>query len=482
MSRIAMINPPFVPRFIRSARWQARGRGRTLYYPIWLSYATALLELDHKVRLIDAPATNQNPKAILEDLKTFKPDLIVVDSGFPSLRNDVDFGMTCKRSFPEAKLAMVGPPVAQFSEFIMKSGVDFAALHEYEQTLKDLIETISAGETYDKVNGIYFRKNGEIRFSKPREYPEEFLNRIPFVSSVYSRHLDIRNYALGHTRYPMVQLFTSRGCPFNCSFCSWPANFTGRKVRYRSISNVIEEFRFVEEEMPSVKEIFIEDDTFTLSKKRIAELCHSIKEEDITINWSCNSRADLCIDTMRIMKSAGCRLLDVGFESGNQNVLSLARKGLAPDQMMTFGRNVRESNLLLLADFVIGLEGESEESIRQTQRFIRKLKPHLLQVSIATPIPGTLFHERMRLLGYMVETEAESTLDQGGYQKAVISLPNLSARDLEAKVDETLRKYYLSPAYLARVSEMVIRKGGPDEIPTILKSAIEFIRYAGRRR
>jgi radical SAM superfamily enzyme YgiQ (UPF0313 family) len=322
--KIYLLNPPFIDNFVRCGRWQGvAARGGTLYYPIWLAYATGLLENNgHKTKLVDAIAWKWDENRVLEDAQKFEPDLIVVDSNFSSLRNDSNVAKLLKDG-TGAVSVLVGPPVSQFPERILTDGgVDIAARLEYDFTLQDIAEAIEDGKSFENISGISYKEHGRTLHNPDRKFStSEELDEIPFVSKVYKKHLNIKDYFLGHTLYPMVQIFTGRGCPNQCTFCAWPKTLMGRKHRVRSVDNVVDELEYITKELPEVKEIFIEDDTFTINKKRIKEVCNEIKRRKLDITWSCNARANLDYETMKVMKKAGCRLLDVGYESGSDDIL-----------------------------------------------------------------------------------------------------------------------------------------------------------------
>ncbi|MFC1962781.1 B12-binding domain-containing radical SAM protein, partial [Chloroflexota bacterium] len=313
--RIYLLNPPFLPRFVRCGRWQgAVARSRTLYYPLWLAYATGLLEEQYNnvVKLVDAPAWGWDKAEVMRDVETFEPDLIVIDSNFSSLSNDIYMARLLKEKVKKARTVLVGPPTSQFPDNILgDKGIDIVARFEFDFTLTDITEAIKTDKDFDNIKGISYKRNGTVTHNANREFTSsEDLDRIPFVSKVYKRHLNIKDYFLGQTLYPVIQIFTGRGCPNRCTFCSWPETLMGRKHRMRSVGNIVDEFEYIKEELPEVREIFIEDDTFTIDKRRIKGFCEELERRKLKVIWSCNARANLDYQTMKMMKEAGCRLLD----------------------------------------------------------------------------------------------------------------------------------------------------------------------------
>ena len=480
--KVYMLNPPYMPRFGRSMRWQDTGRAGTLYYPIWLSYATGVVEQEHEARLVDAPAWGWGIKEVLEDVKRFKPDLVVIDSSFPSLKNDVRVAEEVKEEV-DCTTVLVGSPTSQFSEEILRSeGVDVVARYEYDFTIKELADALEKGRNLREVKGISYKEDGRIIHNPDRGFTSsEDLDKMPFVSKVYKEHLNVRDYFLNYCLYPMVQIFAGRGCPYQCTFCSWPQTFMGRKYRVRSIGNILDELEWIEENM-DVKEVFFEDDTFTINKRRVLEFCKGYRERGLEISWSCNARVDtLDLETMREMKRANCRFLIVGFESADDGILRNIKKGFTVEEARAFAKNVRKAGLLLHADFIIGLPGETKETIEKTRRFIKEIKPDQLQVSVVAPFPGTELYEWYKKNGYLVTEDPNEYLDEQGHQKSVVSYPWLSAEEIVRAVDEILKDYYLSIGYVPVALKQVFRKRWLDEARRLWRSAIMFLRYAKSR-
>jgi len=478
--KIYLLNPPYMPHFGRGMRWQDTGRGGTLYYPIWLSYAAALLDKYHRIKLVDAPAWNWDKKDVLKDVEKFQPELIIIDTSFPSLNNDIKIAEYIKRNY-NSKIVLVGPPGSQFPDKMLQSpGVDIVTRYEYDFTLKELAERLDASQDISPVKGISYKENGKIIHNPDRGFSaSEDLDNIPFVSKIYKRYLNIEDYFLGSSLYPEVQIFTGRGCPFQCTFCSWPQTLMGRKYRVRSIENVLDELEWIEKNLPQVKEVFFEDDTFTINKERVIEFCQGYKERDLNIVWACNARVGLDYETMKKMKEANCRLLIVGFESGNNNILENVRKGITVDQIQKFSKDAKRAGLLVHGDFIIGLPGETRETIKNTKKIISEIKPDILQVSVASPFPGTEFYEWCFKNNYLVTSDPNEYLDENGHQKSIIRYPELTEDEITEEVNKILKDYYLSFSYVKIALRQLLRKNGLDELRRLLYSARMFLRYIG---
>ncbi|MHB8163133.1 MAG: B12-binding domain-containing radical SAM protein [Methanoregula sp.] len=477
--RIYLLNPPFKKNFVRCGRWQGvAARGGTLYYPIWLAYATGLLEKEgHIVRLIDAIARKWKTGQVIADVEQFHPEIIVVDTNFSSIKNDIEIANALK-SRTGAITIIVGPPASQFAEEILNQGIDIVARFEYDLTLRELVSLKEKIKDLASIKGISYMQDGKIIHNSPREFStQKNLDEIPFVSQVYKKHLNPRDYFLNHAFYPMVQIITSRGCPNQCTFCSWPETLTGRKYRMRSVDNIVAEFEYISKELPEIKEIFIEDDCFTINKPHVIEFCSKIKEKGIRINWGCQARATLDYETMVAMKGAGCRLLDVGYESGSNEILKNIRKGITVDQLREFTKNAKLAKLKILADFVIGFPGETKETVGQTLKFIHEISPDLLQIAVATPMPGTDFYRICKENNYLLTSDMMDSLDKDGFQKCIISYPGLTNMDIEKFVNRGLKEYYLNPSYAIITMKAIIGKNGIEELKNIIRSLDVFFKY-----
>ena len=480
--KIYLLNPPFKANFNRPGRWQGGvGRGGTLDYPKWLAYATGVLEETFEVRLVDAPARKLNKEDVIKDAKKFKPDLIVADSNFSSLSNDIDVVVSLKEC-TGATTVLVGPPASQFPEKILQSdGADMIARYEYDFTTKEIAEALEGGNGFKEITGISYKENGKIVHNPNREFTtSEDLDNMPFVSEVYKKHLNIKDYFLSQSLYPEVQIFTGRGCPHKCTFCSWPVTLMGRKYRARGAENIADEFEYIQDELPEVKEIFVEDDTFTINKKLVREFCEEIKRRKIDVTWSCNARADMDYETMKKMKEGGCRLLIVGYESGSNEILRNIKKGVTIEQMKEFTKEAKKARLMIHGDFIIGLPGETKETADKTLKFIKELKPNILQVAVATPIPGTGFYEWARNNGFLLIDNMEESIDEKGYQRCIISYPRFTKEDIENYVDKALKEYYLSTSYIPIAMNNVLRRNGLYELKLMLRAATMFYKYLGR--
>ena len=202
----------------------------------------------------------------------------------------------------------------------------------------------------------------------------------------------IENYFIGYLKHPYISFYSGRGCKSRCTFCLWPQTIGGHRYRTRSVGHVIEELAWAQKAFPQVKEFFFDDDTLTDNLPRVEALAREIGK--LGIVWSCNAKANVPRATLKVMKDNGLRLLLVGYESGNQQILHNIKKGMRVDVARQFAKDCRELGIVIHGTFILGLPGETKETIEETIRFAIEINPHTLQVSLAAPYPGTFLYKQ----------------------------------------------------------------------------------------
>jgi len=455
--KVALVNPPFKPehgRFSRSSRSPAIAKSGTVYYPIWLSYATGLLEkAGFETTLIDAPANGQTDDDVMKQILTFKPKLIVLETSTPSIYSDVRFGAKLKQNLSDSFIVLVGthPSALPVETLKINSNIDGIAIGEFDYTIRDLALSIMNGTEFSDIKGLVFRKGEKIVINDVREYIEN-LDEIPFVSEVYKKHLNYKNYFESMAKYPMIMIITGRGCPFKCAFCVYPQTMHGRKYRLRSPNNVVDEFEYILENFPDVQEVGIEDDTFTANRSRVREICNLLIERGINkkIKWWANARVNLDFETMRLMKLAGCRLIVPGFESGVQEILNGMRKGNKVEKAVEYVKDAKKAGLLVHGCFIAGGPGETKETLAKTLKFAKKLKVDTMQFYPLIPYPGTKIYRWAEKNGYLKTNKFHEWLTEDGLHNAIIETPDLSADELMAFCAKARRSFYLRPSYILK--------------------------------
>lgn len=481
--KILLLNPPFLPRFSRPQRSPAVIKSGTLYYPIWLSYATGILEdAGYEVKLIDAPAEGYDIDAVKNIVKDFRPSMIVLDTSTPSIFSDIRVSETLKDILPDSFIVLVGTHVSATPEesLNLSESVNAIARREYDYTLlelADIIRTEGPGLELKKlknIQGLSFRYNSSVIHNSDRPLIKN-LDEIPFVSRVYKKHLKVENYFYSITRYPEITIVTGRGCPHHCKYCVYPQTMFGHMFRHRSPENVVEEFRYIKENFPQVKEIFIEDDTFTVNRKYCQDVCKLLIKEGIRMTWTANSRADIDYETLRLMKKAGCRLLCIGVESGNQRILDNINKRLKLQQVQEFMKNARKTKILIHACFMVGNPGETKQTMKETLEFAKKLRPDTAQFFPLMVYPGTEAYDWAKEHGYLTTTDYSKWITENGLHNCIISTPVLSNKELVDFCDYARRSFYLRPSYIfSKISQVVFH---PSETKRIIKAARTFFKY-----
>lgn len=487
--KILLINPPFKGehgRFSREQRSPAITKGGTFYYPMWLAYATGLLDREgFDVLLLDAPASGMLYAEAAERAERFAPDMIVVDTSTPSIQNDLEIGDKLKE-LTSAFTVLVGthPSALPEKSLVSSKNIDGVARKEYEYTLLDLARLIEkegnspAQGSLRNIDGLTFRSGTEIIENRDRAYIEN-LDDMPFLSEVYKKHLKVEEYFYTICQYPQVAIFTGRGCPYQCVYCVYPQVMHGHQYRRRSVENLVAEFAYIERELPQVREIFIEDDTFTVDKKRVVEFCKAYREAGLSISWVANSRADVDRETLMNMKGANCRLLCVGFESGDQKVLDSMKKNLKVEKALDFVDDARDANILVHGCFIVGNPGETKESLETTLAYAKRLSPDTAQFFPIMVYPGTEAYGWAKENGYLLTEDFTQWNTEDGLHNCVVSRPDLSNIDLVEFCDRARRDFYIRPGYmLYRLKRLITHP--IEDGPRILKSLKVFIKFIFR--
>lgn len=475
--RILMLNPPFFPKFSRSSRSPAVTKGGTIYYPMWLAYATGVLEkAGHKIKLVDAPAIPLTERQVINTVKKFKPDMVVLDTSTASIHNDMTVLEKIKKEH-KCFGVLVGTHVSALSleSMEMNDAIDAVCVQEYDYTLRELAKELEKKKpVLSKINGLVYRK-GKIVISNPKREKIDELDELPFVSKIYKKHLNYKNYFYSANLWPQVAIVTGRGCPFNCKFCNWVQNLNPGPYRMRSIDNVIEEFKYIEKNFPDIKEVFLEDDTFTALATRVEQFCKRKIEEGINVKWSCNARADVPLHTLKLMKKAGCRLLCVGFESGSQKVLNDVRKGTSLTRIEKFMKDSKKAGILVHGCFMIGNPDDNEETIRKTIDFAKNLNPDTAQFFPIMVYPGTASYNFFKKKDWLVTEDFREWVDEKGWHNCMVSMPKLSNKEIVEWCNKARKEFYLRPSYIAGKAVQVITH--PGEIKRIAKASKTFFKY-----
>jgi len=477
---VLLLNPPFIGRFSREQRSPAVTKSGTLYYPMWLCYAAAVLEdAGFNVKLIDAPASGTCMEEILKIAEDFRPGLSVVDTSTPSIRSDFTAAQRIKDLLPGSTTVLVGPHVSACpgETLSMDNGVDMVARREYEYTVLEVAQALREDRTPYGAAGISYRIDGDVRHNPDRALPDD-LDSMPFVSRAYKKHLEIEDYFYAHSQYPIVTTISGRGCPHRCVYCVYPQTFSSRKYRRRSVGNIVDEIDYILKEFPQAREVMFEDDTLTVGKRRCQAFCEEVLRRGLRFTWSANSRCDVDSGTLRLMKRAGCRLLCVGIESGDQAVLDRMHKHLTLERTRQFVSDTKRAGILVHGCFMVGNPGDTKETMEKTLEFAKELNPDTAQFFPIMVYPGTEAYEWVREEGYLTAAEYSDWLTPDGLHNCVVDLPGLSSREMVEFCDRARREFYMRPGYVAGKLFQALKN--PREGRRILRSGKTFARYLVR--
>ena len=467
--RTLFLNPPSFENFDggASSRWPATREIESYWYPVWLAYPAGMLEGS---RLLDASPHHVSAQETIRIGCDY--DFLVLFTSTPGWRGDQKLAEAMKAANPRLKICFVGPPVTTEPERALKEcpAIDFVVRREFDFATVEYAQ----GKPLDEILGISYRKNGGVAHTPDRP-PVDNLDALPDVTDIYQRDLDVKRYSVPFLLWPFVSLYTTRGCPAQCTFCLWPQTLSGHPWRQRSTDRVAAEMARAKQYWPWVKEFFFDDDTFNIQKARTIELCRKLQPLGLT--WSCTSRVTTDYETLKAMKEGGCRLLIVGFESGDPQILKNIKKGATVERARAFMKDCKKLGLVVHGDFILGLPGESKETIRKTIDFAKELDCETIQVSLAHAYPGTELYDFAKKNGFIVNDQ--QMVDEGGHQLAHIEYPGLPRDYVMEMVHRFYDEYYFRPRAIFRI----VRKAAFDSVERrrLYKEAKAFLKLRAQR-
>src|SRR5262252_4869013 len=439
------LNPPSFENFDGGAgsRWPATREIESYWYPVWLAYPAGMLEGS---RLLDAPPHKISAEETIKIARDY--EFLVLFTSTPGFPGDIRLSQKIKEANPNIRIAFVGPHVSVLPEKSLRDcpAIDFVCRKEFDYA----VVNYAKGMPLEQIPGVSFLKDDGI-VHNPDAPQIQDLDALPHVTEVYKRDLDVTRYNVPFLLHPYVSLYTTRGCPAQCTFCLWPQTLSGHPWRKRSTDDVAAEMARAKTYWPDVKEFFFDDDTFNIQKARTIELCTKLKPLGLT--WSCTSRVTTDYETLKAMKDAGCRLMIVGYESGDQQILKNIKKGATIEGAKRFTRDAHSLGLVIHGDFIVGLPGETRETLRNTIDFAKGLDVETIQVSIGHAYPGTEFYQ------YAQENNLVriKMADEEGHQLPNVVYPGiLEEAELVDWVERFYGEYYFRPKAAWRIVRKAI--------------------------
>jgi hopanoid biosynthesis associated radical SAM protein HpnJ len=467
--RTLFLHPPSFEGFDggAGARYQARREVRSFWYPTWLAQPAALVPGS---RLVDAPPAGLGLDDVAPLARDY--DLAVLHTSTPSFAHDVRVAEALKAVNPALRIGFVGAHVAVQREaaLLASRAIDFVTGTEFDFTIHE----VAQGRDLASVAGLSYRVNGHVRRTPERAVLED-MDRLPFVVDVYRRDLVVEQYFIGYLLHPYVSLYTGRGCRSKCTFCLWPQTVGGQRYRTRSVEHVVAEIALAQRYFPQVREYFFDDDTFTDDLPRAEAIARGLGRLGVT--WSCNAKANVPYATLKVLKDNGLRLLLVGYESGDQGILNHIKKGVRLDVAREFTRNAKALGIKIHGTFIMGLPGETRETIAATIRFAQDIDPDTIQVSLAAPYPGTALHREAEERGWL---NGDGLVDGDGVQASALGYPDLPRSEIFASLETFYRRFYFRPRKLFSIASEMVRD------PAIgrrrLREGRDFLGFLYRRR
>lgn len=447
--RVLMINPPY-----SSSKYKFIG---LIAPPLGIAYIAAVLEKNGiEVRIIDAPALNMDFETISSEIKRFAPDIVALTAVTPTIKSALKTAEISKKTSPNTLVVLGGyHSTFTYQDLLKNEYIDLVILGEGEYTMLELVQAVEKGQDLSKVPGLAFKN-----FKTPPRPIIEDLDKVPFPA----RHLlPMNDYKIMNMKLPVGTIVSGRGCPYHCSFCASSA-MHGHKLRLRSAENVLDEMEHLVEDHDAEMIAFM-DDTFTLNKKRVYDICDGIKERKLDTYWGCTTRVDtLSEDVLKYMKDAGCITLFLGVESADQQNLDNLNKNITVKKIKKTFELTKKYGVRTIASVMLGMPGDSRKNIEYTIKFVKDLDPNYAIFSLATPYPGTDFY---------LKSVKENLIKINDWSKYTLLNPVLetvdcSLQELKKLQKRAFREFYVRPIYLIKQSRM--------DGPIIFKTALSILK------
>jgi len=449
--KVLITNPPWPGEGFGArsdVRWPHKRSDKFIEYPIYLSYLVAIVrESGYQVSFLDAILEELGIENFAERVRAIGPDIVVLECSTPSINFDLQSAAAVKKVSPSTRTVLIGSHPTVYHREIMAENptVDAICRGEFDYTVRDLVRAQAEGKDWSDIPGLTWRRDGEVQVNPDRPVIEN-LDEIPFPARDL---VDSPNYRQGTFRgkHPTTVL-TSRGCPFHCVYCLWPSTLYGHNFRARSAENVVDELEECVNKY-GIDEVYFDDDSMALDRERMLEICRLIVERGVKFEWISQCRVDsMDEEVLRAMKKAGCRYIRFGVESGSPRMLKLMKKGITTEKAMEAFRLARKVGIRTQAFFLFGLPGETEETVRETIEFAKKIKPGSAQFAVAIPHPGTELFKTTTEKGWIRYDNWEDFSSCLG----MIETPEFPLDAAEKARVRAYKKFYFRPAYIIQTA------------------------------
>jgi radical SAM superfamily enzyme YgiQ (UPF0313 family) len=433
-------------KYIREGRcMQKTASWVAIWPPVALATLATIAKRKGPVRLIDGNVETITIQDLLADVRQFAPDLVVVNTGFPSIDDDMNAAKAIKEAFPDTRILAFGVYFTLLEEqgFLDYPFLDFGIVGEPEETFDEILSTLAEkGDDYSRIKGLIYREGSDVRATPKRPLMEN-IDKIPFPDRDL---LKKDRYRLPHNNKTFTLINSARGCPYECIYCIVNPYY-GRKVRKHSIDYIIEEIRECVEKH-DIDELLFWEEIFTLDKNRVVALCDAILRSNLSVHWAATTRVDLLDeDTLMAMKKAGCYLLGLGIESGDQAILNTAKKKQTIADVRRAVDLCKKVGIKTMGHFIFGLPGESKETANATIKFMLKLGLDYMQCYCAVPYPKTELGELAKKNSW-IQAEKWSQYDFGG--NSILHTDTMTPDEVSYFRKKAFRRFYFRPRFVAR--------------------------------
>ncbi len=418
--------------------------------PLGLAYIAAVLEKNnYQVKIFDG-GIYTTEEDLMNILNEYNPDLIGMSVTSLTFKEALKSAKKIKEFNKEIKIVLGGPHISIDSLNAMKyEEFDIGVIGEGEETFLELVQYFENGSNIDDINGIFYRKKGKIIPTKDR-LPIKDLDSLPFPS----RHLlpnpdKYKQTPFKNTRFPQTSMVTSRGCPFNCIFCSqYPFK---HMFRFHSAKYVIEEIEHLIKDY-GIKEVAFQDDVFTLNKNRVIEICNEIINRKLDITWSCWARVTMVDEELlNLMRKAGCIAISYGIEAADDETLKIIKKNITIEQIKKAVEATNKTGIYCIGHFILGYPFDTRETMKKRLDFAKSLPLDGATFSTLIPFPMSEVYETAKIqYGEYDQDFIYGEKKYGSHNTPIYSPPNLTVKDMAEIRDKYYKSFYVSPKFIFR--------------------------------
>lgn len=443
-------------------------------FPFFLAYACSLLKKNgFDARIKDCIAEEIDEDGYYSFLEEFQPDLIVSETSTPSIYNDVALTQKVKDKLGCITVLCGQHATALPEEVLSNRFVDYVLIGEYEEVLLNLVQRLEAGEDISGLKGLAFSRNGTPVINARAELIRD-LDSLPYPER---ESLPIYKYNDPFCKHaPNLQMMASRGCPYNCIFCLEPNVWYGKSnYRMRSPKAIVDEMEYLVRRY-SAREIYFDDSSFSVNQEHVIKICDEILNRGLKVPWSCMADAKLQEKTLARMKEAGCIAIKFGVESADPNILRNINKHIDLEDVRRVVRLCQKIGIESHATYVLGLPGETKETMRSTIDFAFSLDTDTAQFSAALPYPGTEFYRMAKQKNWLT-TSDYSRFD--GCLDSIVNYPGLGNKEIIDALHycrkRLIVKTILNPVKTFRYLVMIWHYGGIRGLSRTVVDKLEYL-------